>query len=57
MYHYGWDDANIFLDWIDETKDQIRIYFVLGDSDTHLALLVYRFTSSLEKIRNFVRKI
>ena len=40
MYHYGWDDAKMFRDWIKETKDSIRIYLILGDSDTHLGLLV-----------------
>ena len=39
MYHYGWDEANIFRDWISETKNSVRIYLVLGDSDTHLAML------------------
>ena len=39
MYHYGWDDPNMFRDWIKETKDSIRIYLILGDSDTHLGLL------------------
>jgi hypothetical protein len=40
MYHYGWDDANMFNDWLEETKDSIRIFLILGDSDTHLGLLV-----------------
>ena len=39
MYHFGWDEANIFTDWISEIKKSVRIFLVLGDSDIHLALL------------------
>ena len=39
MYHYGWDETQIFETWIQEVKNEARIFVIIGDSDAHLGLL------------------
>jgi len=39
MYHHGWRQPNFFKGWIRQTKEEVRIYVVIGESDNHLGLL------------------
>ena len=39
MYHYGWAEKEMFETWIQEVKNQARIFLIIGDSDAHLGLL------------------
>ena len=38
-YHHGWRQENIFVPWVRQTKDSVRIYVLLGEQDHHLGLL------------------
>lgn len=39
MFHHGWREPNFFVDWVRETRADVRIYVVLGEPDNHLGLL------------------
>ena len=38
MYHYGWDEPNLFVDLVKSVKDKVRIMVAVGDIDSHLGL-------------------
>ena len=53
MYHYGWDENEIFETWIKEVKTQARIFVIVGDSDAHLGLLNAMHKQGLFSVDNF----
>ena len=53
MYHYGWDENEIFETWIKEVKNQARIFVIVGDSDAHLGLLNAMHKQGLFSVDNF----
>ena len=66
LYHYGYEDENIFQGLLRQIKDQVRIILIVGPLDSHLGLLeaiydlgklscckVFKsFSTSLQLIKN-----
>ena len=39
LFHYGYEDSNIFVQLMDQIKEKVRIVLIIGPFDSHLGLV------------------
>ena len=39
LYHYGYEDKNLFVRMLETIKEKVRIVLIIGPFDSHLGLV------------------